>query len=170
MKYDYEKAAEVLASSPLGEKIFAYQQREQLPLDSAIDDAEGGRLGGEVAAYAQNLPSFWVAEEGDAAREAARSKALEALRLAQASLDAAVIAAYKAGRIQLWVTNAASGIDYLCPTVKADLDSALNRIMDIYRPLLAGTGWETNPKKALLPQMNDIRIEEVIVREKRKAH
>lgn len=160
MKYNYDAARAACAAHSEGEKVLAYQEREMIPLDSAIDDAQDGRLGESVKAFANGLPNFWEAENGDAARDAAQAKALAALRLAQASLDSAIVTAAKAGRIVVWETNDGSGVEYK-DGAKEALASAHERVTAVYLPLLAGTGWETNPA-GILPCVDDVHVGKII--------
>lgn len=160
MKYNYEKARAALTAHPIGEKILAYQQREEIPLDSAIDDAQTGRLGGDVAQWANSLPSFWTQEGDELAKRAAQDRAMQALRPAQAAINAKILAMVEERKLFVWETDHASGVDFADPSAKAELDAALERVLAIYLPLLEGTGWTRDMR--VVPRADEETIERVV--------
>lgn len=161
MRYNYDKAREALTGHPLGEKILAFQDREEIPIDSAIDDAQCGRLGGDVAEFANSLPSFWEKEGDEIAKKAAQDRAMQALRPAQAAINAKILAMVAEKKIFVWETNESSGVDFADPSAKAELDLALSNVLAIYLPLLEWTGWNRDII-GVVPRADVTQIERVV--------
>jgi len=135
-EFDYSTALSHLEADDLGIKIVAYSDRKELPLDSAIDDAYTGHLGGDVAAYAAALPDFMVEREATPL-ELAGEKYAAACAMANQAMDA--LASRHVDQFRRWSTNEADGID-IPPAIKAELVEAQAKCIEILRPLAEAAG------------------------------